>query len=72
MVCPAGNYCPSASVNPSAVMPGFYQPHQGIGDEAAKVICPSGYYCPSSGMTTYKGYHCTPGYYCPAGSVKTN
>ena len=69
MVCPAGHYCPSASVEPKPVTPGYYQPHQGIGDELAKVICPPGYHCPNSAMTTYKGYHCSPGYYCPAGST---
>jgi hypothetical protein len=69
MVCPAGNYCPQASVDPRPVLPGYYQPHQGIGEEEGKVICPPGYHCPNSAMTTYKGYHCTPGYFCPAGST---
>lgn len=69
MVCPAGSYCPKATITPIKVSSGFYQPHQAIGDEAAKVICPPGYHCPNSGMVTYKGYHCSPGHYCPAGST---
>ncbi len=67
--CPAGYYCPQASIDPIAVPPGSYQPYQGIADAAASGICPPGYHCPNSAMTAYKGWHCSPGYYCHAGSV---
>lgn len=30
--------------------------------------CPPGFFCPDTGMSIYKGKHCSAGYVCPAGS----
>uniref|UniRef100_K3WJP5 Tyrosine-protein kinase ephrin type A/B receptor-like domain-containing protein n=1 Tax=Globisporangium ultimum (strain ATCC 200006 / CBS 805.95 / DAOM BR144) TaxID=431595 RepID=K3WJP5_GLOUD len=63
-ICPAGYFCPKASVIPLKCSAGTYTPQPG---QSICAICPEGYFC--DGITTNRLFDCPQGYYCPLGTA---
>eukprot|EP00750_Incisomonas_marina_P016607 INCI19214.1.p1 GENE.INCI19214.1~~INCI19214.1.p1 ORF type:complete len:6126 (+),score=1170.25 INCI19214.1:309-18686(+) len=78
--CPAGNFCPLNSVEPTPCIVGHYCPasveaplvcpdgsHSNVTGAATCTECPPGYYCDSrdGSESLVNGTLCTAGYYCP-------
>nr|XP_043888260.1 neurogenic locus notch homolog protein 4-like [Solea senegalensis] len=67
-LCPAGSYCPLASVTPRPCPPGTFSNSTGLIGPEECVICPPGFYCLGYNNTSPSG-PCFPGYYCTGGSA---
>ncbi|ETV67019.1 hypothetical protein, variant 1 [Aphanomyces astaci] len=63
-VCPAGHYCPEASIVPKPCPAGTYGATTELSTSACSGVCPEGYYCPP-GTTTPVA--CPSNYICPRG-----
>lgn len=63
MICAAGNYCPSGTIEMLPCTDGTYEPREG---SSACQQCIAGYYCPSGSIYPTE---CPQGYYCPEGSL---
>jgi hypothetical protein len=67
--CPAGHFCPVASVFPTQCGPGTYQPDSSQEADAACQPCPAGTVCPFYGLRhAATEIFCAHGHACPAGT----
>ena len=69
--CTQGHWCPAGSVNPTACVPGTYNPDASSGSITNCVPCDAGYACPNYGMTSMTT-PCSQGHYCSTGTVNAD
>lgn len=69
-VCPAGTYCPQASIAPTRCPAGRYGDSPGLKDESCSGQCRAGFYCPANVLNTRPNPYPCGGddLYCPMGS----
>ena len=65
--CPAGAYCPEASVMPTLCPIGRYSAATDATTSGACGLCDTGMACPRAGLTA-PPMNCSAGHYCPAGT----
>jgi hypothetical protein len=69
VACPAGHYCPEASVFPTQCASGTYQPLAGQSEATACLPCPAGTVCPFHGARhSDTAIYCEFGQLCPEGT----
>ena len=67
-VCPAGHFCPEASVSPTACPAGTYSNQTGNVELNDCLLCLPGFQCPNE-ATEKPTIPCTAGFYCAAGTT---
>ena len=74
VVCDAGHYCETGSIDQKQCGPGFYRSEstvQAAVNQTSCSICESGFYCDEAGMSEddMRNKPCPEGYYCAPGSI---